>query len=178
MFSCFLLSVAKHTVASVVSENKIRVIIHPMVKLIITTNNTLAKVLCPYQSEKKASLFSSPQPKAELSYCHIALSIRIRLFTFSASSQKPLDGFWSNLVMMKHLQVFWNGWIPGWKVGCRGALALTNFYRLEGFSEKIHTYIAVINKRLESFYYLCLVIKTIYNRILTNMLQSLFYNFA
>ena len=44
-------------------------------------------------------IFSSPEPKARVSYCHSAPSVRPslssvrKLFTFSTSSQKPLDGF-------------------------------------------------------------------------------------
>ena len=61
--------------------------------------------------------FSSPEPKARVSYCHSAPSVvrpsvrpsssssssSVRkLFTFSTSSPKPLDGFWWNLVGMKY----------------------------------------------------------------------------
>ena len=53
--------------------------------------------------------FSSPEPKAQVSYCHSALSV-VRLsvrrrpltFTFSTDSPEPLDGFWWNLVGMKY----------------------------------------------------------------------------
>ena len=67
-------------------------------------------------------LFSSPEPKAQVSYCQSAPSVvrpsvrpsvrrrrrrpsssSVRkLFTFSTSSPKPLDGFWWNLVGMKY----------------------------------------------------------------------------
>ena len=59
-------------------------------------------------------LFSSPEPKARVSYCHSAPSVvrpsvrrrrpsSVRkLFTFSTSSPKSLDGFWWNLVGMKY----------------------------------------------------------------------------
>ena len=53
-------------------------------------------------------LFSSPEPKARVSYCHSAPSVRRRpsvrrkLFTFSTSSPEPRDGFWWNLVGMKY----------------------------------------------------------------------------
>ena len=50
--------------------------------------------------------FSSPEPKARVSYCHSAPSVRPsvvrKLFTFSTSSPEPLDGFWWNLVGMKY----------------------------------------------------------------------------
>ena len=51
--------------------------------------------------------FSSPEPKARVSYCHSASSVRPlvvvrKLFTFSTSSPKPLDGFWWNLVGMTY----------------------------------------------------------------------------
>ena len=56
-------------------------------------------------------VFSSPEPKARVSYCHSAPSVvrpsvrpsSVRkLFTFSTSSPKPPDGFWWNLVGMKY----------------------------------------------------------------------------
>ena len=62
-------------------------------------------------------IFSSPEPKARVSYCHSAPSVvrpsvrpssvvrrpSVRkLFTFSTSSPEPLDGFWWNLVGMKY----------------------------------------------------------------------------
>ena len=55
----------------------------------------------------KVFLFSSPEPKARVSYCHSAPSVvrpsSVRkLFTFSTSSPEPLDGFWWNLVGMKY----------------------------------------------------------------------------
>ena len=54
--------------------------------------------------------FSSPEPKARVSYCHSAPSVvrpspssSVRkLFTFSTSSPKPTDGFRWNLVGMKY----------------------------------------------------------------------------
>ena len=57
------------------------------------------------------SFFSSPEPKARVSYCHSAPSVvrpsvvrpSVRkLVTFSTSSPEPLEGFWWNLVGMKY----------------------------------------------------------------------------
>ena len=52
------------------------------------------------------AFFSSPEPKARVSYCHSAPSVvrpSVRkLFTFSTSSPEPLDGLWWNLVGMKY----------------------------------------------------------------------------
>ena len=39
-----------------------------------------------------ALVFSSPEPKARVNYCHSAPSILRKLFTFSTSSPEPLDG--------------------------------------------------------------------------------------
>ena len=74
-----------------------------------------------------SALFSSPEPKARVSYCHSAPSVVRpsvvvvrKLFTFSTSSPKPLDGFWWNLVGMKYswsltsVVVFRPGANPGW----------------------------------------------------------------
>ena len=64
-------------------------------------------------------VFSSPEPKAQVSYCHrspsvvrpsvvvvvvvVRPSVVVRkLFTFSTSSPNPLDWFWWNLVGMKY----------------------------------------------------------------------------
>ena len=69
----------------------------------------------PTCAKQYAPLFSSPEPKALVSYCHSAPSVvrpsvrrpsvrpSVRkLFTFSTSSPEPLDGFWWNLVGMKY----------------------------------------------------------------------------
>ena len=52
-------------------------------------------------------LFSSPEPKAQVSYCHSAPSVVrpsgvSKLFTFSTSSPELLDGFWWNSVGLKY----------------------------------------------------------------------------
>ena len=67
---------------------------------------------------KCITVFSSPEPKAQVSYCHSApsvvrpsvrrpsssssSSVWRKLFTYSTSSPEPLDGFWWNLVEMKY----------------------------------------------------------------------------
>ena len=47
-------------------------------------------------------IFSSPEPKSRVSYCHSVPSVVCKLFTFSTSSPEPLDGFWWNMVRMKY----------------------------------------------------------------------------
>ena len=71
-----------------------------------------------------------------------------KLFTFSTSSPKPLDGFWWNLVGMKYswsltsVVVFWpdpprGGSRGGAKIGHRGSPYSRNFFfRPEGYSDK------------------------------------------
>ena len=63
---------------------------------------------------KNLLLFSSPELKGRVSYCHSApsvirpsvrpssSSVWRKLFTFSTSSPEPLDRFWWNLVGMKY----------------------------------------------------------------------------
>ena len=63
---------------------------------------------------RNGHIFSSPEPKARVSYCHSAPSVvrptvvvarpsSVRkLFTLSTSSPEPLDEFWWNLVGMKY----------------------------------------------------------------------------
>ena len=65
---------------------------------------------CTIWGHLRIFFFSSPEPKARVSYCHSAPSVvrpssssSVRkLFTFSTSSLEPLDGFWWNLVGMKY----------------------------------------------------------------------------
>ena len=62
-------------------------------------------VIPPLAVSCLACIFSSPEPKARVSYCHSAPSSVVvvrKLFTFSTSSPEPLDGFWWNLVGMKY----------------------------------------------------------------------------
>ena len=76
----------------------------------VTQNSTFTR-------QNTLSFFSSPEPKARVSYCHSASSVVRpsvvrpfvvrpasgvrKLFAFSTSSSEPLDGFWWNLVGRK-----------------------------------------------------------------------------
>ena len=107
------------------------------------------------------SFFSSPEPKARVSYCHIApsvvrpsvrpssSSVVRKLFTFSTSSPKPQDGFWWNLVGMKYSWSLTSVVVfrpdpsrggPGrGKNRSWGSPSSTNFFfRLEGYIDKMN----------------------------------------
>ena len=87
----------------------------PMSCYLSPGSHKIALVSCRKCWWDKSVLFSSPEPKARVSYCHSApsvvrpsvrLSVRRpsvrKLFTFSTSSPELLDGFWWNLVCMKY----------------------------------------------------------------------------
>ena len=107
----------------------------------------------------KVSIFSLPEPKALVSYCHSAPSVvrpsvclsvcpsSVRkLFIFSTSSPEPLDGFWWNLVGMKYswsqqVLLFFGQIRPGRiqggaKIGHRGSPSRNFFFRSDGYSDK------------------------------------------
>ena len=94
-------------------------------------------------------LFSSPEPKARVSYCHSAPSVRRKLFTFSTSSPEPLDLFWWNLVGMKYswsltsVVVFradpCRGGSRAGQSRSRWSPSSTNFFRQVGYSNKPNT---------------------------------------
>jgi hypothetical protein len=50
--------------------------------------------------ETSAPFFSSPGPKVQVNYCHHLASVVCKLFTFQASSPKPLGQFEPNLAGM------------------------------------------------------------------------------
>ena len=66
----------------------------------ISWNKYLIHILC---TNKKKKVFSSPEPKAQVSFSDQNLSVvrrcrrRHKLFTFSSSSPEPLDQFQPNL---------------------------------------------------------------------------------
>ena len=66
-------------------------------------------------------LFSSPGPKVQVNYCHHLASVVCKLFTFQASSQKPLGRLEPNLAGMFlgwsstkfFVPVGYSIWLPG-----------------------------------------------------------------
>ena len=57
-------------------------------------------------------LFSSPGPKVQVNYCHHLASVVCKLFTFQASSQKPLFLGWSSTKLLFFVPVRYSIWLP------------------------------------------------------------------
>jgi hypothetical protein len=68
-------------------------------------------------------LFSSPGPKVQVNYCHHLESVVCKLFTFQASSPKPLGRLepnlggmflgWSSTKLLFFVPVGYSIWLPG-----------------------------------------------------------------
>ena len=68
-------------------------------------------------------IFSSPGPKVHVNYCHHLASVVCKLFTFQASSQKPLGRLepnlagmflgWSSTKLLFFVPVGYSIWLPG-----------------------------------------------------------------
>ena len=68
-------------------------------------------------------LFSSPGPKVHVNYCHHLASVVCKLFTFQASSLKPLGQLepnlagmflgWSSTKLLFFVPVGYSTWLPG-----------------------------------------------------------------
>ena len=68
-------------------------------------------------------LFSSPGPKVQVNYCHHLTSVVCKLFTFQASSPKPLGRLepnlagmflgWSSTKLLFFVPVGYSIWLPG-----------------------------------------------------------------
>jgi hypothetical protein len=69
------------------------------------------------------ALFSSPGPKVHVNYCHHLASVVCKLFTFQASSPKPLGQLepnlagmflgWSSTKLLFFVPVGYSTWLPG-----------------------------------------------------------------
>jgi hypothetical protein len=68
-------------------------------------------------------IFSSPGPKVHVNYCHHLASVVCKLFTFQASSPKPLGRLepnlagmflgWSSTKLLFFVPVGYSIWLPG-----------------------------------------------------------------
>ena len=71
----------------------------------------------------QVSFFSSPGPKVQVNYCHHLASVVCKLFTFQASSPKPLGRLepnlaemflgWSSTKLLFFVLVGYSIWLPG-----------------------------------------------------------------
>ena len=71
----------------------------------------------------KTTFFSSPGPKVDVNYYHHLASVVCKLFTFQASSPKPLGQFepslagmflgWSSTKLLFFVPVGYSTWLPG-----------------------------------------------------------------
>ena len=70
-----------------------------------------------------SNVFSSPGPKVHVNYCHHLASVVCKLFTFQASSPKPLGRLepnlagmflgWSSTKLLFFVPVGYSIWLPG-----------------------------------------------------------------
>ena len=68
------------------------------------------------------AIFSSPEPKVHVNYCHHLASVVYKLFTFQASSPKPLGRLepnlagmflgWSSTKLLFFVPVGYSIWLP------------------------------------------------------------------
>ena len=69
------------------------------------------------------TVISSPGPRVQVNYCHHLASVVCKLFTFQASSQKPLGQLepnlavmflgWSSTKLLFFVPVGYSTWLPG-----------------------------------------------------------------
>ena len=77
----------------------------------------------PITQFRVIALFSSPGPKVQVNYCHHLASVVCKLFTFQASSPKPLGRLepnlagmflgWSSTKLLFFVPVGYSIWLPG-----------------------------------------------------------------
>ena len=80
-------------------------------------------ILKMYVPAKQGVIFSSPGPKVQVNYCHQLASVVCKLFTFQASSPKPLGRLepnlagmflgWSSTKLLFFVPVGYSIWLPG-----------------------------------------------------------------
>ena len=73
--------------------------------------------------DSKRPVFSSPEPKVHVNYCHHLASVVCKRFTFEASSPKPLGQLepnlagmfigWSSTTFLFFFPVGYSTWLPG-----------------------------------------------------------------
>ena len=119
----------------------------PLLKIEISSNGQNCSILSQkvpkfelYQHNNE--LFSSPGPKVQVNYCHHLASVVCKLFTFQASSPKPLGRLepnlagmflgWSSTKLLFFVPVGYSIWLPGpiicsdWLKFQRSSLKLMN----------------------------------------------------
>ena len=84
--------------------------------------NCTTCTVCMYQKRGNISFFSSPGPKVQVNYCHHLASVVCKLFTFQASSPKPLGRLepnlagmflgWSSTKLLFFVPVGYSIWLP------------------------------------------------------------------
>ena len=78
---------------------------------------------CALAGNGMMHVFSSPGPKVQVNYCHHLASVVCKLFTFQASSPKPLGRLepnlagmfigWSSTKLLFFVLVGYSIWLPG-----------------------------------------------------------------
>ena len=80
-------------------------------------------IFVSFMFESGHTVFSSPGPKVHVNYCHHLASVVCKLFTFQASSPKPLGRLepilagmflgWSSTKLLFFVPVGYSIWLPG-----------------------------------------------------------------
>ena len=95
----------------------------------VSTSTEFIKIACILlyknflQKVTNYEVFSSPGPKVHVNYCHHLASVVCKLFTFQASSPKPLGRLepnlagmflgWSSTKLLFFVPVGYSIWLPG-----------------------------------------------------------------
>ena len=101
-------------------------VVHIIIKFFLRYNN-ITIVYLPYaiyfSTFKNTVFISSPGPKVHVNYCHHLASVVCKLFTFQASSPKPLGRLepnlagmslgWSSTKLLFFVPVGYSIWLPG-----------------------------------------------------------------
>ena len=100
----------------------------PLLKIEISSNGQNCSILSQKVPKFELykhndELFSSPGPKVHVKYCHHLASVVCKLFTFQASSPKPLGRLepnlagmflgWSSTKLLFFVPVGYSIWLPG-----------------------------------------------------------------
>ena len=110
-------------------------------------------------------IFNSPGPKVQVNYCHHLASVVCKLFTFQASSPKPLGQLelnlagmflgWSSTKLLFFVPIGYSTWLPG-PIICSDWLKFQRFSSLKLMNDWTQTIIEwSLECPLPSFCVLC-----------------------
>ena len=102
---------------------KIESVLMNICNQVFTADKKLKRNLHISPRSSLTAVFSSPGPKVQVNYCHHLASVVCKLFTFQASSPKPLGRLepnlagmflgWSSTKLLFFVLVGYSIWLPG-----------------------------------------------------------------